>query len=336
MTSFYTKLSGQYIGIVAMCAMSIAHADTVSDALIANRPDQARAALLAQLPKPELRIATLGQLGKVEFQAANYEKAIEYLQQAVAGDPALASNHFMLGKAYCQNAQQVSMISAFGQAKKCVASLEQANKLDPRSVPTLLALVGFHAEAPSVAGGSPEKLVRFTTDLKRLAPMNATMVDIKALQKEKKQDKATQVARELKQQKGLPINVQYPLALYFKEQKMFAEAEEVLESLIVMPVGDQTSLEDRWFVNDASLQLGEVFLATKRHLSRAVTLVKDSQVKNNNPKDNHYFWSYWTLAKLYKAGGNQDKYNAEVARIKSMDYRWHKSFAKQFDAETRN
>lgn len=91
-----------------------------------------------------------------------------------------------------------------------------------------------------------------------------------------------------------------------------------------MPVTAQSSIQERWYISDASLQLAEVFLATNKSLERAITLVKDFQEKNNNPKGEHYLWAFWSLAKIYKANGNLDKYHAEVQHIKTLDYKNNK------------
>ena len=59
--------------------------------------------------------------------------------------------------------------------------------------------------------------------------------------------------------------------------------------------------------------------------------MQDFQAKNNNPKDIHYFWAFWSLAKIYKANGSLEKYNEVVAHIKTLDYKRDKYFAKEFD-----
>jgi lipopolysaccharide biosynthesis regulator YciM len=329
--------------IIAFCLTSVtiiyipnAAADAAIDALNANHLDDARTLFLQQLPKLETKNTILTRLGEVEFHAGNYDKAIDYLQQAIVVDPNSAVNYLLLGRSYGQKAQTGSMFSAMGLAKKCIASFEKAYSLDPKNTQILQALVEYHSTAPSIVGGSQDKLLQYSAELKKISPEMAAVYDINNLEKDKKHDAAIKLAIDLKQQKNLPVTTQWSLAHYFKENKFYPEAEEVLENLIKTPVTTQTTIDDRWYISDASLQLGEVFLATNKQLDRAAILVKDFQQKNNNPKDIHYLWAFWSLAKIYKANGNLDKYKAEVDHIKTLDYKQNKYFSKEFDEESKN
>lgn len=310
-------------------------ADEAIDALNANHLNEARTLFLQQLPNAETKNAALARLGEVEFHAGDYDKAIDYLQQAISADPDAAVNYFLLGKSYGQKAQTVSMLSAFGLAKKCIASFEKAYSLDPKNAQILQALVEYHSAAPAIVGGTQEKLLQYSAELKIILPEMAEIYEIKNLEKDKKHDDAIKRALALKQQKNLLVSTQWSLAHYFKENKSYSDAEEVLENLIAAPVTTQTTIDDRWYISDASLQLGEVFLDTHKQLDRAETLVKDFQQKNNNPKDIHYLWAFWSLAKIYKANGKVDKYQSEVAHIKTLDYKQNKYFAKQFEEESK-
>lgn len=329
--------------IIAFCVGSAAAiyiptvaADAALDALNANHLDEARTLLLPQLSKIETKNSALTHLGDVELRAGNYDKAIDYLQQASAVDPNSAVNHLLLGRSYGRKAQTSSMFSALGLAKKCLASFEKAYSLDSKNTQILQALVEYHSAAPAIVGGSQEKLLEYSAELKKIAPEIAVVYEINSLEKDKKHDQALKIALDLKQKNSLPIATQFSLANYFKENKLYSDAEYVLENLIKVPVTPQTTIEDRWYISDASLQLGEVFLATNKQLDRAVLLVKDFQAKNNNPKDIHYLWAFWSLAKIYKASGHLDKYQSEVAHIKKLDYKQNKTFAKQFEEESRN
>ncbi len=323
------------IGSSAAFYISDAAADAAIDALNANHLDEARTLFLQQLSKADTKNAILTHLGEVELHAGNYDKAIDYLQQAIAVDPGAAVNYFLLGRSYGQKAQTVSIFSALSLAKKCIASFEQAHSLDPKNAQILQALVEYHSAAPSIVGGSQEKLSQYLAELKKISPTIAEVYEINNLEKDKKHDDAIKLALDLKQQKNLPIITQYSLAHYFKESKSYSEAEEVLENLIKTPVTTQTTIDDRWDISDASLQLGEVFLATHKQLDRAAILVKDFQEKNNNPNDIHYLWAFWSLAKIYKANDNLDKYQSEVNYIKTLDYRKNKYFAKEFEEESK-
>jgi len=317
----------------AACYMPEATADAATDALNAGRLDEARTLSLQQLTNVDAKEPILRRLGEVEFHAGNYDKSVDYLQQAITADPGSAEAHFLLGRSYCQKAQTSSMFTALSLARKCIASFEKAHSLDSKSTQILQSLVDYHSAAPSIVGGSQEKLSQFLAELKALSPAIAQLYDINNLEKDKQHDRAMKLALDLKQQKNLPVTTQWSLAKYFKDNKRYPAAEEVLENLIRTPITERTTIDDRWFISDASLQLGEVFLATHQQLDRAIILVRDFQEKNNNPAHVHYLWAFWSLAKIYKANGSLDKYQSVVNHIKTLDYKQNKSFAKQFEEE---
>lgn len=336
MKYLYRTIAAVFVVGAAVIYIPAAVADAALDALNANHLDEARTLYLQQLPKFDTKNITMSYLGKVELYAGNYDKAIDYLQQAIAVDANSAMNYLLLGKAYGRKAQTVSMFSALSLAKQCVASFEKAHSLDANNIEILQALVEYHSAAPAIVGGSQEKLSQYLAKLKKISPEIAAIYEVNNLEKDKKHDQAIKLALALKQQKNLPVSVQFSLAHYFKENKLYSDAEEVLEGLIKVPVTAQTSIDDRWYISDASLQLGEVFLATNQQLDRAAVLVKDFQQKNNNPKDIHYLWAFWSLAKIYKASGDLEKYKTEVAFIKALDYKQNKYFAKEFDEALKN
>jgi hypothetical protein len=69
----------------------------------------------------------------------------------------------------------------------------------------------------------------------------------------------------------------------------------------------------------------------ERDIPKAITLIEEYKSKNKNPNDHHYYWSSWSLAKAYKAAGNNNKYQEWVGKIQSENYQSNKAFAKEFE-----
>ncbi len=334
----YFKIAANvvYMSSVALFYSPHTAANSAAAALNANRLDEARALFLQQLQNPNTSSFALTHLGEVEIHSENYDQAVDYLQRAVAATPSSSKNYFLLGTAYCQQAQKVALFSALGLAKKCIANLEKAHSLDPKNTQVLQALVAFHSDAPSIAGGSSEKLSHYSAALNSIAPDIMQIHTIKALEKDKKHAEAIKLALVLKHKENFPISIHYSLARYFKSKNTYSEAEELLERLIKTPVTEQTSFDERREIEDAHLQLAEVLLARQQQLDRAALLIKEFQQKNNNPNDKHYLWSFWSLAKIYKAGGQTDKYTATVNHIKTLNYKKNKHFTKEFEEALKN
>jgi tetratricopeptide (TPR) repeat protein len=110
------------------------------------------------------------QLGELALRRDDVQKAVSYLEQAVAAEPRRARWHRRLGDAYGRSAQKASVLRQLGFAKKCLASYQKAVELDPDDVDCRSSLFDYYRQAPGFAGGSREKAVEQAAAMKRLDP----------------------------------------------------------------------------------------------------------------------------------------------------------------------
>ena len=114
-------------------------------------------------------------LGRLALQGNDHEKAVAYLERAVALAPADARYLHRLGDAYGLSAQKAGMFSKMGLAGKCRTAYEKAVELDPKNIDARLALLSYYQQAPGIVGGSLEKALTQAQAIKQLDPARGRM-----------------------------------------------------------------------------------------------------------------------------------------------------------------
>jgi tetratricopeptide (TPR) repeat protein len=96
-------------------------------------------------------------VGQCYFMTGDYKKATDYLEQAVAAEPANSLYHTWLGRVYGRRAEESFALSAMGWASKSRTSLEKAAQLDPANFEAVGDLFEFYLQAPGFMGGGLDR-----------------------------------------------------------------------------------------------------------------------------------------------------------------------------------
>ena len=95
--------------------------------------------------------------GLSHYENEKYAAAIEQLEGAIKLEPEVAKYHHILAVSYGREAERVNFIKAMGLAKKTLAHLEIAAKLDGQNLEILDDLMDYYREAPGFLGGDTKK-----------------------------------------------------------------------------------------------------------------------------------------------------------------------------------
>lgn len=293
-----------------------------------GRYSEAETYFLLKLKEPTLKNESLMYLSKIAMEKGDTDTAIKYIEQALAIEQNSIEELILSGDIYCGIAQKSSIFTALKLAKACITQYDAAVDLAPDNIDALVPAAKFHLNAPSIVGGSTKRGNELLNRLSRLSPEDADTIRLLLVEKEKGTVNAVALADELSKKGFRSAENQYQIAHYYKEKNLYAKAQPLFEPLLSW----KETPKNRWFINDSWLQLGEIFLIEGKDLSQGVKLIETYKKKNSNPRDVHYFWSTWSLAKGYKALGEKDKYDTLVKIIKSEDYKQNKAFAKEFES----
>jgi len=134
----------------------------------AGSPDMAQARKLYNLTEFEQSLKVLHAIpdkdgpvydlmGRNYYLQADYKKASEALEKAVAADPGNSEYALWLARALGRRAETSSPFTAPGFASKARQYFEKAAQLNPRNLEALSDLFEYYLEAPGFLGGGQEK-----------------------------------------------------------------------------------------------------------------------------------------------------------------------------------
>ena len=109
-------------------------------------------------------------LAKTYFESHQHDAAIASAEKAVALDPQNSMYHEWLGKVYGEKADHASMFSALSLAKKTRREFAKAVELDQKNFSAHQALIEFDCSAPGIAGGGEDKARPEIAQLAELDP----------------------------------------------------------------------------------------------------------------------------------------------------------------------
>ena len=107
-------------------------------------------------------------LAKSYLELQEHDAAIHSAEKAVALDPQSSTYHEWLGRAYGEKADHAGWFSAISLAKKTHKEFETAVDLDGRNFAARQALIEFDCSAPGMVGGGEDKAQPHIKELMQL------------------------------------------------------------------------------------------------------------------------------------------------------------------------
>lgn len=98
------------------------------------------------------------------------KQAVEAAEAAAAAAPERADVHAYLGMMYSRRIGQLNVMQQAIIAGRMKAAFERAIQLDPDEVNARIGLVRYYANAPAIAGGSPERAYAEALEVQKRAP----------------------------------------------------------------------------------------------------------------------------------------------------------------------
>ena len=158
---------------------------------------------------PELAAAGKAALlrGDVDAAATAYEKA-------VAADPKNARYHLMLGEVYGTQAQQASLFSKAGLAKKTKEEFERAVELDPNFIEARMSLIDYYLIAPGFMGGSEDKAIEQATEIRKRDALDGHRAFARVYLHQKKPDLARKEVVDAVREQPKSAKAHYVLGVF--------------------------------------------------------------------------------------------------------------------------
>ncbi|MFT5210241.1 MAG: tetratricopeptide (TPR) repeat protein [Flavobacterium sp.] len=173
-------------------------------------------------------------LARSYFHEGRLELARKVFAENVTKYPTHANSHFLLGSVTLTLVSDANIFRKFGLAKQALASWHQAAELDGNNIEFLYGLASFYLNAPSIAGGDPEKAQKYIDKISNLSEPYAKLIMASKIRKKEEKGSARKENPEKESpeqlikgaiqeipERAFPILI---LADYYYKEKRFEEA----------------------------------------------------------------------------------------------------------------
>jgi len=224
---------------------------------------------------PNKTAAVYALMGRNDYMQADYKKATESLERAVAADPLSAEYELWLGRSYGRRAETSSPFTAPGFATKARQHFEKATQLNPRYLEALSDLFEYYLEAPGFLGGGFEKA-------------QATARQIASVDAAEGASSAAKLAEKRKEFGSAEDQLRRALELSPKQVGRFIDLARLLTKQGRFQEADQSIARARKIAPDsAKLTFAEadLYIKSNRNLDRAKELLKHYLTMSLSPDD---------------------------------------------------
>lgn len=177
---------------------------------------------------PDKDAAVYELMGRNYYMQAEYKKATEVLERAVALAPNKSEYNLWLARAFGRRAETSNPFTAPGYASKSRQYFEKAVQLNPRDVEALSDLLEYYLEAPGFLGGGFEKAQATAQRIAALDPAEGNSSQAKLAEKRKEFGSAEESLRRAIELSPHQIGRFIDLARLLARQGRFQESDQSL------------------------------------------------------------------------------------------------------------
>ncbi len=149
-----------------------------------GRYEQAAEVLEEALRDTALKAAALVEITRLYNETEDYEKGVEYGEQAIEALPESSASHLEYARALKFKMNKISRMKATFLIGTYKRELRKALELDPQSVEARVEEIGFFIHAPGIIGGSKTKARERIVSLKKTAWRDAMLMQAELQRKQ--------------------------------------------------------------------------------------------------------------------------------------------------------
>jgi len=203
-------------------------------------------------------------MGRDYYMLAEYKKAAESLEKAVAADPGNSESALWLARAYGRRAETSNPISAAGQASKARQFFEKAVRLDPQNLDALNDLFDYYLEAPGFLGGGFDKAEAAAVRIAAISQAEGYAAQAKLAERHKEFGSAEAQLHRAIEAAPQQIGKLIELARLLAKQGRFQESDQTVARAEQVAPGSPRLL----------YATADLYIKSGRHLDLARTLLE--------------------------------------------------------------
>ena len=249
---------------------------------------KAAISLLEQLPK---NARSLELLGRCYLMDAEYKKATEALEKAVALDPQNSMTLTWLGRAEGRRAETSMALGGISHATKAREYLEKAVQLNPANKDALDDLFDYYIQAPGFMGGGFDKAHKLIPLIEKLDPAEAHFATGRMAEQRKDFDTAEAQFRRTVELAPTSVGRMLDLARFLAKRNRVEDSERVYQEAARISPNSPRVIFAR----------AELWIQSNRNVAQARALLQKYITLNNlTPNDPQRSDA---IALLKKSGG---------------------------------
>ena len=244
--------------------------------------------------------------------------ASKTIQKELKQTPNDAQLHKIAGDVFAVRAQDASLFSAPGLAKKTLKSYKKAVELAPENTNYRMSLMQFYLFAPGIVGGSKKLGAEQAEKINQLDPVSGVVADSFLLLNKKDKESLDALFSGLSPELLSNPRVKMAKANYLRSTDQFDQALELLSSLTELPTAtlpeDQKLLPYR-----AMMQIGFIGLNSETH--QATGLKSFKRYLDTAPATYKLTSKKWVslfLGRLYAAMGDSEMAKTTLIAAKKL------------------
>lgn len=216
--------------------------------------------------------ATYELMGRCYYGLADFKKATEALERAVAMDSSNSNYFLWLGRAYGRRAETSAFLTAPGHATKARINFERAVALNPRNLPALNDLFEYYLQAPGFLGGGFDKATALAEKIRTLDPVEYHFTQARLAEKHKEFNNAEAQLRRAMDLAPRQVGRVIDLAKFLAKQGRYQESEAAFQQAHkIEPRNSKLLFEQAatYIETNRNIEMARALL--KRYLDAALT-----------------------------------------------------------------
>jgi tetratricopeptide (TPR) repeat protein len=214
-------------------------------------------------------------IGRNYYMMAEFKKATDVLERALALKPTDAEILLWLGRAWGRRAETASFLTAPGYATKARQFFERSLAIDPKNRDTLGDLFDFYMEAPGFLGGGHNKAEALAQQVSKIDPAEGHYYLAQIEARRNAYDAAERHLRDAVELAPYQIGRFLDLAKFLATRGQTKEADAVFEKAATIDPANPRLLFER----------ASVLIKTNRNLDEARKLLQRYMKAPLTPSD---------------------------------------------------
>jgi tetratricopeptide (TPR) repeat protein len=248
----------------------------------------------------------LAYLARISAKQNNFDDAEDYIKDALKLAPKDAFIQNLSGKIYGSIAQNASIFSALGYAKKCLKGFRKAVELSPDNIDYQQMLISYYIGAPSIAGGDDELAMQHAQAINKLDKKQGYIaIGEVLLAQENNKALALHLA-------NTPTNLQNDAEVLLGKGFIYQKQKDYPQALVYFQRAAENAInsdeETQTIKYQALYQLGKTSDISKQQLAQGISAL--SEFIANAPDNKRLAskeWAQFRLANLIAQQGNKNK-----------------------------